>query len=55
MHPQLVHFEQVLGKLNFSPVAPSPVANTQRKKIVYIRNSVDPAHQCQMALVQIPH
>ena len=26
---QLVHFGQVLGKLNFSPVAPSPAAYTQ--------------------------
>ena len=26
--PQLVHFGQVLGKLNFSLVGPSPAANT---------------------------
>ena len=37
--PQLVHFGQVLGKLNFSPVPPSPVANMRRKKkILHIRN-----------------
>ena len=51
---QLVHFEQVLGKLNFSPVAPSPVTNTQRKKNHIYSESVDPAHQCQMVLVQNP-
>ena len=29
---QLVHFGQVLGKLNFSPVPASPAANMRRKK-----------------------
>ena len=36
---QLVHFGQVLGKLNFSPVPASPAANMWRKKkILHIRN-----------------
>ena len=54
--PQLVHFGQVLGKLNFSPVPPSPVANIRRKKknLTY-SESVDPACQYQMAFVKIPH
>ena len=35
----LIHFGQVLGKLNFSPVLPSPAANMRcKKKILYIRN-----------------
>ena len=54
--PQLVHLGQVLGKLNFSPVGPSPAANTRRKKknLTY-SESVDPARQYQMALVKIDH
>ena len=54
--PQLVHFGQVLGKLNFSPVPPSPVANMRRKKknLTY-SESVDPARQYQMAFVKILH
>ena len=33
--PQLVNFGQVLGKLNYLPVAPSPATNTQCKKKSY--------------------
>ena len=53
---QLVHFGQVLGKLNFSPVPASPAANMRRKKknLTY-SESVDPACQYQMALVKIDH
>ena len=44
--PSLVQFGQVLGKLNFSPVGPSPAVNTRRKKknLTY-SESVDPARQ----------
>ena len=53
---QLVHFGQVLGKLNFSPVPASPAANMRRKKknLTY-SESVDPARQYQMAFVKIDH
>ena len=54
--PQLVHFGQVLGKLNFSSVPPSPAANMRlKKKNLTYSGSVDLARQYQMVIVKIDH